>query len=717
MEGQAMDVLSSGMNILLIVLGFGLLIFVHELGHFLAAKWAGIRTEAFAIGMGPVIVSWRKGVGLVLGSTHRKVVARAGKGAHELTNEELEKFCVGETEYSLRWIPIGGFVKMLGQEDANPSAVSEDPRSYTQRPIGKRMIVVSAGVIMNLLLAAVLFVVAFMVGVPFPAPVVGDVRSDLPAATTMADNAEALGLSEAGLQPGDRVLRIDDQPARTFADLQIASAMSRPGVPVRLTVERSGIDDPIRFAIVPRKDEASGLLSIGVAPASSTTLYEDDKTGTLQAALERSGLDTAGVLPGMRMVEAEGNDITTHEQLQRLVDASEGRPLQTTWSAVDRHGERTGSAIRAPLPVQPLYQVQIYAGAQPEGLPNFAQGLLGLVPLVRIESISGSFNEGRLKDGDVILRAGHVDGPRRTDLMAELRLHAGSTIDMLVLRDGEETEVTARVTRKGKLSVFIAEAWDVPILAQPMTSVRPSMAVADRGRSVPTSVSSLELLGRSRLLAVDDTPVADWPELRRALREHTQDAATFGRATSVELTVEAPTPGRETERLTVPLDAYQVQALHELGWTSPLPSAYFQPIYTERNAGGNPLTAISMGLQETHKLILMTYLTIDRLFRGSVGVEQLRGPLGIVHMGSQIIDGGFTYVIFFLAMISVNLAVINFLPIPIVDGGLFLFLIYEKIKGRPPSIAFQNAATLVGIFLIGTVLLVVTWHDVMRLIT
>jgi regulator of sigma E protease len=124
-----------------------------------------------------------------------------------------------------------------------------------------------------------------------------------------------------------------------------------------------------------------------------------------------------------------------------------------------------------------------------------------------------------------------------------------------------------------------------------------------------------------------------------------------------------------------------------------------------------------MGLQETHKLVLMTYLTIDRLFRGSVGVEQLRGPLGIVHMGSQIADSGITYLVFFLAMISVNLAVINFLPLPIVDGGLFLFLIYEKIKGRPPSVAFQNAATIVGLCLIGTILLVVTWHDVLRLFT
>ncbi len=114
----------TGFNFALIVLGFGLLIFVHEGGHFLAAKWAGIRTEAFAIGMGTAVVSWRKGIGFAWGSTHRAVVAKTGKAAHDLSLAELERHGIGCTEYSLRWLPIGGFVKMLGQDDADPNYVS-----------------------------------------------------------------------------------------------------------------------------------------------------------------------------------------------------------------------------------------------------------------------------------------------------------------------------------------------------------------------------------------------------------------------------------------------------------------------------------------------------------------------------------------------------------------------------------------------------------------
>ena len=110
-------------------------------------------------------------------------------------------------------------------------------------------------------------------------------------------------------------------------------------------------------------------------------------------------------------------------------------------------------------------------------------------------------------------------------------------------------------------------------------------------------------------------------------------------------------------------------------------------------------------------------VTVEDLLRGSIGVEQLHGPVGIVHIGARIADRGFTYLIFFLAIISVNLAVINFLPIPIVDGGLFLFLVYEKLKGRAPSPAFQNAATIVGLAFIATVLLVGTWNDLTRLLS
>src|SRR5262245_5693579 len=282
-----MDLLATIFNILLIILGFGVLIFIHELGHFIAAKWANIRTEAFAVGMGPVAVAWRRGIGLRFGSTWPDVTERAREYYRssgisidlaslsdsermEKINRAVDAMGIGETEYSLRWLPIGGFVKMLGQEDANPNYVSNDPRSYTMCPVGKRMIVVSAGVIMNIILAMILFIIAFMVGVRFDAPVVGDVSATMAAARTKPTNAEALNVTAVGLQPGDVVTHIDGEPARTFADLQIASAMSKPGIDIQLTVERAGVSQPLQFTLRPEKDPSSGLLGIGIEPGKST---------------------------------------------------------------------------------------------------------------------------------------------------------------------------------------------------------------------------------------------------------------------------------------------------------------------------------------------------------------------------------------------------------------------------------------------------------------
>ena len=123
------------------------------------------------------------------GSTQSKVVERTGKVPRDLTRDELDRTGIGATEYSLRWLPIGGFVKMLGQDDADPNYVSSEPDSYNVCPVGKRMVVISAGVVANIILAVVVFIVAFMAGVPSFKPVVGDVAQTRPAGMAVARNA------------------------------------------------------------------------------------------------------------------------------------------------------------------------------------------------------------------------------------------------------------------------------------------------------------------------------------------------------------------------------------------------------------------------------------------------------------------------------------------------------------------------------------------------
>jgi regulator of sigma E protease len=133
----------------------------------------------------------------------------------------------------------------------------------------------------------------------------------------------------------------------------------------------------------------------------------------------------------------------------------------------------------------------------------------------------------------------------------------------------------------------------------------------------------------------------------------------------------------------------------------------------ERNPIRNPILAIGVGFRQAYGATMHTIQTIRHMiFTKKVGVSKISGPVGIFRIGSQVAGSGIINLLWFLAVISANLAVINFLPIPIVDGGLFLFLLMEKARGEPVSIKTQIATQLIGIALIATVFLLVTYQDI-----
>ena len=132
---------------LTVAVGLGFVIFWHELGHFLVAKWSGVKVLKFSIGFGlpgvPPIVSYRKGFGFTLFGSRNKEYDELVKAG--------EPTAVGETEYALGVLPLGGFVKMLGEDPGDPEAKSTDPRAFHNKSVGARMAILSAGVVMNFL--------------------------------------------------------------------------------------------------------------------------------------------------------------------------------------------------------------------------------------------------------------------------------------------------------------------------------------------------------------------------------------------------------------------------------------------------------------------------------------------------------------------------------------------------------------------------------------
>ena len=130
----------------------------------------------------------------------------------------------------------------------------------------------------------------------------------------------------------------------------------------------------------------------------------------------------------------------------------------------------------------------------------------------------------------------------------------------------------------------------------------------------------------------------------------------------------------------------------------------------------NPLLAVQLGVKKTYYFVHQVYQVIERmLFSRTIGTKNISGPLGIMSIGAKVAKRDFVQLLFFLAMISANLAVINFLPLPIVDGGLMVFLIIEKIKGTPVSLRIQVATQVVGLVMIVTIFVLVTFQDVVKM--
>jgi len=225
------------------VLVLGALIFVHELGHFLVAKRAGVRVLKFSLGFGPKIIGFTR----------------------------------GGTEYLLSAIPLGGYVKMHGED---PTEEVVDPEgSFSAKPVWWRSMIIMAGPGSNFLLAIVIFWVVFTLGVPTLATKVGEVMEGFPA-------------FEAGVQTGDRIAAIDGHAIEKWEELATQIHKS-PGQPVRLTIERAG--KRFDLVVAPKatrqknvfgEEQEVGLL--GIAPAEEFLTERTNPVTALGKALYKT---------------------------------------------------------------------------------------------------------------------------------------------------------------------------------------------------------------------------------------------------------------------------------------------------------------------------------------------------------------------------------------------------------------------------------------------
>jgi regulator of sigma E protease len=700
-------------SIVLLILGFGFVIFWHELGHFLAAKWVGIKVEQFAVGFGHALLCWRKGLGLRIGTTKREYdqriaehLARAdapGGQVREATQWSGQQEAaaaaalgLGDTEYRLNWLPLGGYVKMLGQDDLRPNALSDDPRAYNRKSVAARMLVVSAGVLMNVLLAAVGFMAVFLMGFEAPAPVVGSVLAGSPAADAVrVVNGKAV---PAPLMVGDQILRIDGKTQHDFTKIMLTTALAEQGLPIPVIVRRvDGRVEEVQIAPQRPGDDSHSFVAIGIGPSMHLRGLDPEKHKQLipdaKAHADPLMREEAAIKPGDTILAVNDEPVlaadkpgqpSEYHKLDRALQASAGKPVRLSVRSLD--GE-----VRTVL-VQPHFQF-LFGGEE----LSFA----GMRPRPTIPSVpEESPMYGRIRPGDVVISLVPSEGGKGIDYPSarEFREYVGEAasdgtkLEITLERDGQQV-VLSDVVPSHKLSLMrTGLGVDVPRPEE----VRAVVGAVKEGSPAATA----GIPSGARLISVGGTPVESWFDVKQVL-----GSASAGTVLPVVATVD----GRE-QRYEMTLDARAIRAIAGLQYTHLLTLHD----HTALRKTPNPAIAAWWGVTETRDFVLQFYLTLQRMFQGSVSYKNVMGPVGIFGAGTRFALQGMDWLVWFLSMISANLAVVNFLPIPIVDGGLFLFLVIEKIQGRPLSPRAQSIAQVVGLALILSVFLLVTVQDIVR---
>ncbi|MBL8212113.1 MAG: RIP metalloprotease RseP [Bryobacterales bacterium] len=263
-------------NVWWLLVLIGVMILIHELGHYWAARFFDVKVEAFSFGFGPRLFGFKR----------------------------------GETDFRFSLFLFGGYVKMAGEQAGDESAA--DPRSFQAKPRWQRLIVVAAGPIMNIVLAVALVTGLYTVRFPkvpeVKQPVIGFVKEDSAAA-------------KAGIKEGDRVLAIEDIQAPTWEDITVKEiAAANRAVPVLL--ERAGTKAEEVVQVTPVLDEKNGIGVIGWSEAMP-----------VQVASVEPGMEAerAGLKKGDVLIAADGQPVRSTLKLHEIMKLSQGKPVELTY--------------------------------------------------------------------------------------------------------------------------------------------------------------------------------------------------------------------------------------------------------------------------------------------------------------------------------------------------------------------------------------------------
>ncbi len=372
------------------VLLLGILVLVHELGHFAVARWCGVRVEVFSLGFGKKIFSYKK----------------------------------GDTTYCLSLIPLGGYVKMFGEQNGDVVTEADRPISFSHKTVWQRIAIVLAGPMMNFLFAILIFSFISIIGEETRAPIVADVDQNSPAANM-------------GLHAGDRVTQIASMSVKSYEDLQkalnetqnssvSANIISATGENKTVTLAVGSVKNPNIFSTEKTIGEVSGLKSLAL--------------GTTVGVKWDSPAFKAGFRSGDEIIEINGQKVSKWAQLESLLSSTDSLNF-----IVERGSEALKTKVTLALSGLQKQETATMVG--------FEQPDLVLDLIVK----DSPAEKADLRRFDKIIAINSEAVTKWDDILGKIKSFDGKDfLNVTVLRDGEKLlkkvtpQVTSQMTAQGK---------------------------------------------------------------------------------------------------------------------------------------------------------------------------------------------------------------------------------------------------------------------------
>jgi len=592
---------------------------------------------------------------------------------------KLCSFTRGETEYGIGALPLGGYVKMLGQDDnpaataaeneraraagelAPQSAAGWDPRSFPAQSVPERMAIISAGVIMNVIFAILMAALAYRLGV-----------EEVPAGTSAVRPGGAAW--RAGMHTGDDIVAIGGKPVSAFEELQKGISLGDVAGGVEVTLRRPDDVGGGERTVTLHPDTDIGVPTVGISgPSSLRVAPGASRKAVGSAAAAEPPLEPGDVIEGV-----DGEPVASFARLVERLAERVDRPVRL---AVRRGGAagKDGERLEVVLAPQPRLGLGLATGtgavkAVQAGSPAEAAGIRAGDRLVSIDGAA-------------------IDDPFLLD--DRLRAAAGRSVSVVVERAGVEEAISVTPRAVGWIDESPMRATPLSVsslgLALPLDATVATVTAGGPAAAAGIAPGD-RITGLRFLLPGEATADDDWLELSDtdpnwAVAMTILQSQPTG--TKVVVKIDGAAGAREVE-----LEPAAVEGAWRVLRGLPLE----QMTRTARAATWG--AALSRGFSRAVEDLSMVYRFLQKLWSRQISARLLGGPVSIAQQAGKSAEEGFGALLLFLTMLSANLAVVNFLPIPVLDGGHMVFLTWELVTGKPPSERVLIALSYLGLALI-----------------